>query len=519
MRDRLAWSGLDPKLWASMAGAVIPHAKIRDAHDRSWTARLLARFVADDLDPDERDEIATTLEILADPRAEAPLAAILADRARPEMLRRAAAWILRSSDAVDRATLPALLRDGDRVEQGHAVLAMDHGHAELVAAIAAAPDHPLHLEAIQTMAWDFEPPRFQALKIAALAHADPEVREAAAEVLIWDEPVAAEEPLLRAIHDPDDAVAVAAAKTLEYYPSRRVLLGLAEMRAAGGERGKAADDAICGLGAPFSHTLHKAEGARREALMAWMKPVWDILALTEEDLLPDSYRPPASATPVRQPLDARRLMRDLADVDGAWDEKVRRLRASPSLVGPADRARLVPFLVEHPDPLVRSSCGHLLAAWGEQEALIRLTGDARFTVVKSAMYSLGKTMPSAAAARCAREHLDRPWVTSTHAYETLATYVAHAPASEAVPFLTERAAEDSRESVCHHAVDALIELHATRELAGLLPLLEAPPRVTWAVHLALLKACRKLGLDASRFLERLREVDDLYVQDALSLAL
>jgi HEAT repeat protein len=502
-----------------MPGAVVPHAKIRDAQDRSWTGRLLSRFVAEDLEPDERDEIATTLDRLADPRAEAPLAAILADRARPEMLRRAAAWILRSGDAVDRDSLPALLRDGDPVEQRHALLAMDHGHAELVAAVAEAPDHPLHREAIQAMEWGFESPRFQALKIAALAHADPEVRETAAEVLLWDEPVAAEEPLLRAVADPVDPVAVAAVKALAYYPSRRVLLGLAEVRAAGGERGRAADDAICELSVPFSNALRGAEGARREALLAWMEPVWDILALTEEDLLPDAHEPPVSATPVRQPLDARRLMRDLAELDGAWEDKLRRLRAKPSLVGPADRAQLVPFLVEHPDPLVRSSCGHLLAAWGEHEALIRLTGDARLLVVKAAMFALGKAPQCAAAARCAREHLDRPWVTGTHARETLATYVAHAPAAEAVPLLTERAAEDSRESVRRHAVHALIELRASRELAGLLPLLAAPPRVTWAVHLALLEARRKLGLDGARFLERLREVDDVYVQGALSLAL
>ncbi|MCY0985737.1 hypothetical protein OV203_01255 [Nannocystis sp. ILAH1] len=157
---------------ASMSDARIPYTKIRDAQDRSWTERLLSRFGAEDLEGDQRDEIATTLEILADPRAEAPLAAILADRARPEMLRRAAAWILRSSGAVERGTLPALLRDGDRVEQSHALLAMDYGYAELVAAIAEAPGHPLHCEAIQTMAWDFESPRFQTLKIAALAHAD-----------------------------------------------------------------------------------------------------------------------------------------------------------------------------------------------------------------------------------------------------------------------------------------------------------------------------------------------------------
>ena len=42
-----------------------------------------------------------------------------------------------------------------------------------------------------------EQPRFQALKVRALSHPDPDVRATAASTLLWDEPVCAELALLR----------------------------------------------------------------------------------------------------------------------------------------------------------------------------------------------------------------------------------------------------------------------------------------------------------------------------------
>ncbi|MDC0716761.1 hypothetical protein [Nannocystis bainbridge] len=500
-----------------MSGPVIPHTKIRDTKDCSWTARLLARLVVPELTEDEQDEIVITLQFLADPRAEAPLVAIFADRTRPEALRSAAASVLRAGRGLDRRTLTGLIRDGDPVEQWQAMVAMEHDEAGLVATIAADPGHSLHRAAIHTMAWGFEAPRFQALKIAALAHPDARVREAAAETLLWDEPVAAEVPLLRALDDSVDAVAIAAAQALAYYPTRRVVLRLAEVRAAAGERGQAAAKALDNQDS-FAEALQGPVGARRTDLLAWMKPVWDILALTEDDLQPSASEPTSAPRPVRQPLDAARLLRDLADPDGPWGDKLRRLRAEPSLVGPADRARLVPFLVEHPDPRVRGACGHLLAAWGEQAALLRLVGDPRPAVASHAIDWLAKTTPDAAVAQCARDYLARPWVAGMDAAYALTTCVAHTPRAEVIPLLTRHVLEDPREAVRLRAVEALIELQAAPALASLLPLLEAPPRVHWGVHLALLRACGELALDASRGLDALRDVDNADVQAALARA-
>jgi HEAT repeat protein len=154
-----------------------------------------------------------------------------------------------------------------------------------------------------------------------------------------------------------------------------------------------------------------------------------------------------------------------------------------------------------------------LSRWGDHERLLRLTFDP-FTR-KVAMYWLGQTPPDPTAARRAWEHLHDPETTSTHAYETLETYVAHAPRGESVPRLVEIARDDEREVVQYHAVYALSRLGARAELLPLVPLLEEPPCVTWSIHLALLDACAKRGI-APPSLDLLRGADHLDVQEELA---
>lgn len=499
--------------------AGVPHEQIREAQDRSWTARLLEILVDPGVPEAEREETSRTLDGLEDPRAEAPLGRILGDRSRPPLLREAAGSILRSWGAVDRAELRRCHREGDRVEQRHALLAMDHGEADLVEPIARDPDHPLFREAILALEWGFQEPTFQALKIAALSHADPRVRQVAAEVLVADEPVAAEEALIGATHDADDAVAAAAADTLQYYRSRRALVRLGEMRLRGGAPGMLAEDSFEVVRWAFERAVQRAQGAAREALVGWMRPVWDLLVLERQGSGHDGLavdEDPAPAARALVPIAAAELVAELSDPDGPWAEKKRRLgSADPATIEGPDRARLVGLLATHPDAGVRHEGASLLAAWDEQEALLALVDDPRFVVMKSAMFHLGRTTPSPAVARRALDHLRDPRAAGTHAYETLLTYVAHAPPAEAVPLLYRLVGDDDRESVRYHAVRALVKLGATREIARLLPLLAAPPDVTWGVHLALLDACERLDLPP-RGLDFLRRADDVDVQAALA---
>ncbi|WP_437672073.1 hypothetical protein [Sorangium sp. So ce131] len=504
----------------------IPHEEIRRDEDRSWTTRLLGWLVLPDLPAAERDEIATTLAALEDPRAEAPLTRMLAARELPEAAREAAGVILRSSGLQPSgAWLRTTWAEGDLVLRRHALLSMGRAEADLVEPVARDPAHPLHKEAIETMTFDFQEPRFQPLKIAALEHRDPGVRRVAADALLYDEPLAAEAPLLRAAGDRALEVAVAALNALVYYPSRRCLGAVAALcgHPDEGVRAAAVHCASSLRDESFRGALDHAGPAERRFLLEWMAPVRHLLDVPDE----------GDRAPVDAPAPARLLALDAegaaddalatdalialyTDLDDPWAEKKRRFPdRSRSARYAADRGVLAPFLAGHPDPWIRDRASELLSAWGEREALLGLTRDPVFMVRKSAMYWLGQLSPDPALAPVAWEHLAEPGTTGTHAAETLAAYVRHAEAAESIPRLLALVRDDARDSVQVGALGALAELRARREIAALLPLLSGPPQVTWAVHLALLDACGRLGLHPGRC-DALREADNLDVQRALA---
>jgi HEAT repeat protein len=495
---------------------LFPHETIRNDEDRSFTFALLERLVEPALPEDEREEIACTLKQLDDPRVGPRLLRILEDRALPAPVRETAGTILLSCGAEDRRHPPAMLRDGDPILQRHAVLGMDHSHADIVEAIARDPGHPLYEEAIQTMTWGFEEPRFEALKIAALSHPTPSVRATAADVLFWDEPVAAEEPLLRVLDDPDDSVASEAANTLQYYPTRRVLARLAEVSAREGTPGEQAQCSLDELRFRFQGVVQRAEGRERDELIAWMQPVWPILAFTDDEIAREVHEPHEPVRSAHDVVTMDEMLELLSDLGGQWAGKKRRLqRADPAAFSNAEIDRLAPFLATHPDPEVRCDGARLLAAWNRYEALFGLIDDPRFLVVKSAMYRLGQTDRNPRVAARAEKHLFEPFVTSTHARETLDTYVAHAPAKQAISRLSGLARQDERESIRSNAVYALTKLGAIHEIEQLLPQLEQPPLMTWAVPIALLEACRKLDIPP-RSVDALLDVDNLDVRRVIA---
>jgi HEAT repeat protein len=497
----------------------LPHAEIRESADRSYTGLLVERLAQPDLPEEERDEVVCSLLQLVDPRAEPLLLRLLEDRAAPVEVRKAASWVLRGNGFDhDRRWLHAAWQDGDAVLRRHALLCMDRADADIVTAVASDPEHPLHGDAILAMEFGFQEPRFQALKIAALDHPDPRVREIACDTLLWDEPLAAEAPLLRRIHDEVPAVAISALKTLAYYPSQHCLRQVAELRAhENAAIRETAERVFDDLRDSFlwSASRHTDEAARGY-MRAWIRPVWDLLAPTEEDLAPPSAGGPAPAPAPGERISAAVVMAQLGDPSGPWAERRGLLyKLDADAFSMADRAALMPFLCTHPDADVRGNAARLLACWGEADALLNMLHDPRFNVRKSAMYHLGTLPPDPAIARRAWAHLGEASTTSTHAYETLVTYVAHAPREEAIPRLVTLAREDERESVRYQAVHSLRKAGAREALGGLMSLLEEPPQVTWGVHIALLESATELGLSAPG-IGTLRQVDDAYVQEAIA---
>lgn len=206
---------------------------IEATEDRSFTFALLARLGEPGVLP--------LLLALDDPRAHEPLLRLLEDHTANPAAREAAGEILlASSEGVHRHEALRWWATGDELLRGQALFAMEVEDAAIVVPVAEDPGHPLHRHAIEAMEWGFEAPRFQAVKIAALDHPDPKVREAAAEVLLWDEPVAAEEALLRCAGEADPHVACAALNTLRYDPTRRTVARLETLRTREASPGLAA---------------------------------------------------------------------------------------------------------------------------------------------------------------------------------------------------------------------------------------------------------------------------------------
>jgi hypothetical protein len=503
---------------------MIPYADITEKADRRWTCRLLDRLDAAALPEDELDDLVGALQAVSDPRSFGPLEAVVCDTARPAHLRNAAGAALRGLDHVALDIPPDKLRrwwlQGDAILRRLSFLFMDGTRCpEIVVKVAADPTHPLQADALGRMDFWFDLPRHEAVKIAGLSHPDPKVRAAAAYVLLWDEPVAAEGPLIEATHDSVPEVAAEAANTLEYYPSLRVVSRLHELLHHADD--KVREEAEESFQSIRHETLNRLRGKDRQIadhIRRWLRPTWDLLAFTEEELTTEEDQGPSA----RQEQPARAmppgaLLALLADPDASPLVLGDRLRSNGwSGYTGAERRRLRPVLLTHLDQLVREQATWAFAAWRDVGGLLELVRDADFCVRKSSMYNLGQLPPTPRIADVAWNHLDQADALGSHATETLATFVKHADPADAVRRLGWIAGDHGwREGLRAAAVHHLARLGAAEEISQLPGLLLEPPVVTWALHIALLDANTNLGLPRPD-IRHLRDVDNLHVQEAIA---
>jgi hypothetical protein len=503
---------------------MIPYDEIIETADRSWTLRLLARLTARDLDDQELARVTEALRRLSDHRSFAPLETILVDRNRPERVRIAAGAILRGLQYVaPEHPLEKVLRwwqKGDPVLQRHALRCMDGLRCpDVVRSVAREPTHSLQAIALGQMDFWFDRPQDQQILIAALSHADPAVREAAAYTLLWEEPVAAEEALILATRDPVVTVVAEAVNTLEYYPTQRSLRCLHGLLADPNARIRAkAQESFDALCHSMLHHLNSRHPEVARHIQRWLEPVWPLLGFTNDDLQPDEYEP-APARPRQAPatMDLTGLLTLLGDPDASPRVLNDQLVENGWQGYNAEERRLIwPVLCNHPDQWVRDHAGRVAAAWQDVPGLLRLIQDTDFLVRKTTMYHLGTVPPVPEIADQIWEHLQQPGTLGTHACETLATYVHHADPAAAVPRLATLAADPERgEWLRHAAVDDLADLVAGEEITRLIPLLAELPAVTWALHIAILNAIERLGLPRPD-LAHLRTVDNLDLQVALA---
>jgi len=485
----------------------IPHDHIGDTGDRSWTFALIEVIGARSASEAERDEAVGTLSWLEDYRSIGPLTAMLEDHDLPVSVREAALQVLLDVDDSTTGERRRRWWEGrDPVEMEYALRQMKRSEADIIVAVAGDDRHPLQRVALSGMAFDFDEPEHQPVKIRALAHPDPDVRDAAAFVLMWDEPVAGEEPLVSAASDPSTDVAVSAVSTLQYYRSRRVLRVLAELTESDDERVRAAAlESFEENRSRFEYLAAYGDPEEVMLLREWMEPVADLVRWPEEVQDREVYSPSTEPAPIA--MSESDVLALLADPDGEW-------RPRKEMFGHIDwerydageRARLGGVLTGHPDPVVREIATEPLAAWSRSEELLTLTADPSGSVRKSAMYRLELVPEDSAIAELAWDHvLAGAGITASKA---LRTYVVHADAREAKERLRELAFTDRRETVRTQAIVCLTDLGGARELESLVPLLREPPGVSWMVHIEIIDGLRELGLPAPD-LDHLATVDNL----------
>jgi len=506
---------------------MIPYDEVIENADRRWTARLLERLSGGEPGDEELHQLEQALRSVSDPRSFVPLQRIVKDTTRPARIREAASAALRRMHHVvfelPEAELRRCWRSGDPTLKEHALLMMGGLDCpDVVEAVAADPAHPLQSEAISRMIWWFDTPRQQAIKIAGMSHPDPKVRCAAADVVLWDEPLAALGPLITATSDADPVVAGTAANTLQYYPSLQTISCLhGLMRHPDPKVVEEAADGFQSIQGDILGRYHRNEGRAASRLRRWLAPVWELLAFQEDELRPEedveatTPRPPAAPPKIRP----AQLLALLADDDASPRTLGETLLDAPwRKFGKAVRAKLKRAFLGHADEIVRDGAARAYAAWGDVGDLLALLRDASFGVRKTTIYQLGRLPPDRAVAAIAWDHLGRGAARGVHETETLSTYVHHAEPSEAVARLAVMATNrGERENVRSAAVHHLAGLNAAEPLRQLAGLLLEPPAVTWAFHLALLEAFTRLGLPTPP-LGHLLDVDNLDVQVALAEA-
>jgi hypothetical protein len=503
---------------------MIPYADITETADRRFTSRLMERLVAPTLAERELDDLVGALQAVSDPRSFGPVEGVVCNSDRPARVRDAAGSALRGLHhaALDVPTekLRRWWHGGDAVLRRHALLSMDGIRCpDIVVKVAADPRHPLQADALGRMDFWFDLPQHEAVKIAGLSHPDPIVRAAAAEVLLWDEPVAAEGPLLQASHGPAPEVAAEAANTLQYYPSLRVIRRLRELLAHADEKVREeATDSFQSIRGEVLSRLRDKDRQVAAHIKQWLRPVWEILAITEEELQPDENEgTPARREQPGEAMSVADLLALLADPDTSPLVLGDRLGSNGwSEYSEDERRRLQRVLLTHPDQLVREQAAWTFAAWKDAAGLIELVRDADFCVRKSAMYHLGQLPPTQKIADLAWEHLDRGDALGVHATETLATFVKHADPAVARRKLGVIAGDQGyREGLRAAAVRHLTDLSAAEEVGQMQGLLLEAPVVTWALHIGLLQAVAELGLPRPD-VRHLWEVDNLHVQTAVA---
>ncbi len=382
----------------------------------------------------------------------------------------------------------------------------------------------------------WEEPTYQRLLIAALNHSDASVREAAADALLWEQPVAAEKRLLEISQESDEEAAIAALNTLCYCASKEIILTLDELRKNGQESIRSEyENAFFHVREEFASTISKnwRTEAAKKRFLAWLEPLANCVSanenvecrLDDEDLANET--PPSSAPPQNAKVNStsnsfsvEQIIEDLSQLDAKWNEKLRRYAHIEHWkdMETSDRNRLSKFLSSSNDPLVREIAAGACPIWNDWQTMLVLLHDPLVFIRKTASYYSRDLEPNQLIAERLWEVFQDDATTGCFATESLQSYLIHARDINEEVLLFDLARNDPRPSVRLESIYQLHNLKAGDAITQLKPILLEPPSNTWSVHIALLDALTDLCIEIPS-LEHLRNVDNLYLQEAIAEAL
>lgn len=541
---------------------IIPFAEVCQTQDRSWSFRLiaelknLAELKEGQLNQAYLDKLSTTLASLDDPRIVQPLTEILLDQILPDSVRLAASDTLWNSTTYETADERAQWwSSGDETLMRHAVRMAEREEEDLIVSIACNPEHQLYAEAIDKLAFWFEP-RFQKLVIEALNHKSPDTRKIAAMALLWEQPVEAERRLLEIAAEPDREAALAALDTLNYCASQEILLTLADLIT------NTADEE---MKAEYKHTFELVAKEFREYLIDypwyseaarayfenWAIPARERLkkeGLLEECLLEDGTADSGSSAKSEKSaelespatneneshgqaltkkapkandfeLDVDKILKDLSEDDGKWLAKSYRYFCIDGFekFSPSERDRLLNFLTAHIDPIVREIATRACLLWKRNDVMLVLLKDRSSTIRKMSAYRCRFLPADEQLAGELMLILNDKDTDGTMATEALESYLVHTPGQDNRDWLLALALKDKRPAVRNTAVNQLYYADDRAQIEQLLPILLEPPCNTWSLHKAIVDACCDLNIPLPEsHLAHLMEVDNLELQASLA---
>jgi HEAT repeat protein len=494
-------------------------AAICESGDRSFSLALLDALLDPLLSEDLEREVIYALIELDDPRCLLPLTATAEDPTSLPTVRARALRVLGGS--LTHPTGVDLRRwwsSEDELLQRAALELMDRTEADIVA--VAFTDPKWEAAAVASTLFGFQEPEWQQKKVALLSSPDPTVVVAAARCLFWDEPNIAEEPLLHVLANGSAEAAAEAASTLAYYPSRRVVAALRAFGFPQVLRDRGTPDPSDGVLDSFRWALSEPEPVASR-MRTWMGSIADVAQPFEPEPGPsleaESVRVVAQAP---QPVRVAWSDKLSARVNNP-NEPIHKLvddlrRLDSDAVAAEERLGIASLLCRHPDAELRERGAILAAVWGFADPLLELLDDPSVSVRKTAAYNAHDLPQNAMVAERMLELLESGTIASTRGREALRTWVRHVDQQVAMKRLIRFARDDRCESIAVGAVEELATLQDPVDaLSRLSDLLRREPLVTWAMHVTLLDAYARVGIDPGN-IEHLRSVDNVWLATAIA---